>query len=75
MEQMEHMINFRNVGAALGYSTLGLMILALAFVTFDRFTPGKLWKEIIEEHNIALAIIVGAVTLAVAHIISAAIHG
>jgi putative membrane protein len=75
MEQMETMINFRNVGAALGYSTLGLVILAIAFITFDRLTPGKLWKEIVEEHNIALAIIVAGVTLAIAQIISSAIHG
>lgn len=76
MEQsIEQMINVRNVGAAIGYSTLGLVILAAAFVIFDKLTPGKLWKEIVEEHNIALAITVGAMTIAIAQIIAAAIHG
>ena len=38
-------------------------------------TTYKLWKEIIEERNSALAIVVGAMSLGICLIIAAAIHG
>jgi uncharacterized membrane protein YjfL (UPF0719 family) len=38
-------------------------------------TPYHLWKEIIEEHNTSLAIVVGAMSIGIALIISSAIHG
>jgi uncharacterized membrane protein YjfL (UPF0719 family) len=41
----------------------------------DRLTPGHLWKEIVEEQNRALAIVVGAFTLGIALIIAASISG
>jgi uncharacterized membrane protein YjfL (UPF0719 family) len=40
----------------------------------NRLAPFLLWKEIIEEHNTALAIIVGAMSLGICIIIAAAIH-
>lgn len=61
--------------SAVGFSILGLVLLALSFVAFDKLTPGNLWKEIVEEHNVALAIAAGAMTLAMGQIIAAAIHG
>lgn len=61
--------------AAIVYSSLGLVILAISFKVFDRLTPGNLWKEIVEEQNIALAITAGAMTIAIAQIIAAAIQG
>ena len=57
------------------YSLLGIVILAVALVIVDRMTPGTLWKELIEEHNTALAIVMGAVVIAFAIVISAAIVG
>lgn len=60
--------------AALVYSAIGLIIFALAFVIVDRLTPYHLWKEIIEDQNTALAIIVGAIAIAIAIIISSAIR-
>ncbi|HXH31541.1 MAG TPA: DUF350 domain-containing protein [Bacteriovoracaceae bacterium] len=71
----EQMINFKNTFAAVGYSLLGLVLLTFSFWVFDKITPGNLWKEIVEEHNIALAITAGATILAMAQIISSAIHG
>jgi len=50
------------------------VIFAISFVTIDRLTPHDLWKEIIEEKNVALAIIVGFMALAVGIIIAAAVH-
>jgi putative membrane protein len=60
--------------AALIYAAIGLGIFAVAFVVVDRFTPYSLWRELIDEHNTALAIVVGAVALGIALIVSAAIR-
>ncbi len=60
--------------AALVYATLGLVVFALAFVIVDRLTPYHLWKEIIDEKNTALAIVVGAVAIGISIIVSSAIR-
>jgi uncharacterized membrane protein YjfL (UPF0719 family) len=60
--------------AALAYALIGLVVFAVAFVVVDRLTPYQLWKEIIDEHNIALAIVVGAVAIGIAIIVSSAIR-
>ncbi len=59
---------------ALLYSVLGIVILALAFWILDLLTPYALWKEIVEEKNTALAILVGAMALGVSVIIASAVH-
>jgi len=71
---MEQVIHFKYVLNALLFSGVGLVVLAIAFIVFDKLTPGNLWKEIVEEHNIALAITVGAMAMAIAQIIAASIH-
>ncbi len=68
-------ISFKYVLNAIIYSVLGLIILGGSFILFDKITPGNLWKEIVEEQNVALAITAGAMTLAIAQIIASAIHG
>ena len=57
------------------YSLLGIVILIVSFYLFNKLTPGTLRREILEEHNTALAIMSAAFMLAVALIISAAILG
>ena len=47
----------------------------LCFVIIDKLTPYDLWGEIIEKKNLALAIVVAAMCLGIAMIVSAAIHG
>jgi len=66
-----HFMAFVN---AIVYAVLGIVIFAISFITIDRLTPHDLWKEIIEEKNVALAIIVGFMALAVGIIIAAAVH-
>lgn len=63
----------RNLGAAAVYALLGILLFVLAFVVMDRLTPGTLWKELIEEHNTALAVVVGALSIGISIIIAAAI--
>lgn len=72
---MEVLINIKYVVNAIVFSMLGIVILIFAFFLFDKLTPGNLWKEIVEEKNIALAITAGAMMLAIAQIISSAVHG
>ncbi len=67
-------IHWAPMVAALVYATIGLVIFAVAFLIVDRLTPYHLWKEIIDEHNTALAIVVGAVAIAISIIVSAAIR-
>ena len=57
------------------FSLIGLALFVAAFLFFDRITPGNFWKEILEEHNVALAVVVGAVTLGISLIVASAIHG
>lgn len=59
---------------AIVYALLGIVIFALSFITIDKLTPHDLWREIIEGKNIALAIIVGFMALAMGIIIAAAVH-
>jgi uncharacterized membrane protein YjfL (UPF0719 family) len=63
-----------NVLAAVLFAVLGIAVFVIAFAILDRVTPYNLWKEIIEEHNTALAVLVGLASLGVSIIIAAAIH-
>jgi putative membrane protein len=54
---------------------LGLLIFALAYVVIDKVTPFSVRKELEEDHNVALAIVIASVILGTALIIAAAIHG
>ena len=60
---------------SLVYTVLGVVIFWIAFVAVDKITPYDLWKELVEEKNVALAIVVGAMCLGIAIIVGAAIHG
>ena len=71
---MSGIINVSYIVNAVVFSFLGVLIFWICFRLIDRLTPYLLWKEIIEEHNIALAIIVGAVSLGICMIIAASIH-
>lgn len=57
------------------FSVLGVLVFGASFVIIDTLTPYNLWREITEEKNMALAIVVGAMSLGVCTIIAAAIHG
>jgi putative membrane protein len=59
---------------AIVYSILGILIFSLAFVLIDKMTPYDLWKEICENRNVALAIMVGAMSIGVCIIIASAVH-
>ena len=62
-----------NLIAASAYAVFGVIFFLLSFLLVDRITPAQIWKEIIDEHNTALALLMGAFAIAIAIIIAAAI--
>jgi uncharacterized membrane protein YjfL (UPF0719 family) len=57
------------------YALLGVLIFWVCFLIIDKLTPYDLWGEIVEKKNLALAIVVGAMCIAIGLIVSAAVHG
>lgn len=68
-------INLDYVLNAVVFSLLGAAILFVCFWIFERLTPENLWKKILVENNVALAILAAGFMIAIAHIIASAIHG
>jgi putative membrane protein len=56
------------------YAILGIVIFIVCFYILDKMTPYHLWREITEDKNIALAILIGAISLGMCIIIAAAVH-
>ncbi len=69
------MLNSETFLASLAYLLMGIAVFVAAFVLVDLLTPGKLWQEIIEKQNRAVAMLAGSVALSIAIIVAAAIHG
>lgn len=67
-------IQLANVVNAIVYAAIGIAIFAGAFIVIDKVTPYHLWKEIVQEHNTALAILLGAMSIGICVIIAAAVH-
>ena len=61
-----------NVGV---FTLAGLILFALAFFVMGKATPFSIRKEIEEDQNIALAIVIGSVIIGIALIIVASIIG
>jgi uncharacterized membrane protein YjfL (UPF0719 family) len=69
---------FANLGsnfvAAVVFALLGVVLFVVGFMIFDKITPGSLWKELLEDQNTALGVLMAGVAIAIAIIIAAAIH-
>ena len=57
------------------YALIGVGVFWICFVIVDKLTPYDLWDEIVDKKNVALAIVVGAMCLAIGMIVAAAVHG
>jgi putative membrane protein len=57
------------------FVTIGLVVFALAFLIIVYVSPFSVKKEIEDDQNISLGIIIGSIILGVAIIIAAAING
>lgn len=70
-------VRFDSLGEIL-VTTLIFVVIGLIFFTLAYFILSRLFdihREIEEDHNTALAIIIGAIMIGISIIIAAAIHG
>jgi uncharacterized membrane protein YjfL (UPF0719 family) len=64
-------------GALLGsvvFALFGVLIFWVCFIVIDKLTPYNLWEEIVEKQNMALGLVVAAMSLGICIIVAAAIH-
>ena len=55
------------------YSVVGVLVLGLSFWVIEKVLPFSMRKEIAEDHNVSLGIILGAFVIGLSMIIAAAI--
>jgi uncharacterized membrane protein YjfL (UPF0719 family) len=60
--------------SSLVFALMGVIVFWLCFIIIDKITPYDLWGEIVEKQNVALALVVAAMSLGICVIIAAAIH-
>ena len=65
----------KNAISAAIFVGIGLVVFAIAFLIIVKVTPFSIRKEIEDDQNTALAIVIGSVLLGLSWIIAAAIHG
>jgi putative membrane protein len=64
----------QNALASVAYSALGILIFIVAYKLMERILPFDLDKELAEDHNVAVGILIGSIMLGLAVIIAASIH-
>jgi putative membrane protein len=57
------------------FSLVGIVLFALAFFIIVKIAPFSTRKEIEEDQNTALAILIGSVIIGIAVIVASAVHG
>ena len=61
--------------ATIVYSLIGMGLFMLAFWLFEKMTPFSIRKEIEDDQNTALGVIMGSTMVGIAIIVAAAIQG
>jgi uncharacterized membrane protein YjfL (UPF0719 family) len=61
--------------STVAYTLFGVVVFAIAFWAMVKISPFSMRKEFEEDHNVAVAILMGSVIIGLALIISAALHG
>lgn len=69
------LVDVESILSALIYSMIGIVLFAVAFFVIVKIAPFSIRKEIEEDQNTSLGIIIGAVILGISLIISAAVQG
>jgi len=57
------------------FTAFGLLVFGIAYMIIVKATPFSIRKEIEEDQNVALAVVIGAVIIGISLIIAAAIQG
>ena len=68
-------VNWESVIASVVYSLIGLAVFVLGFVVLRAILPFDVHKELEQDHNTAVGVVIGSFVLGLAIIIAAAIHG
>ncbi len=68
-------MNFEIFKSVVIYSVFGMGMFGVAFVLMVRMTPFSVRKEIEEDQNTAVGIVLGSVILGLAHIIASVVRG
>ncbi len=63
------------VVTALVFALIGIVLFALAFLIIVKISPFSTRKEIEEDQNVSLAILIGSVIIGIAMIVASAVHG
>ena len=63
------------MGTTLLFTVFGMIAFAFSFWIIVKLCPFSVKKEIEDDQNTALAIIIGSIIIGIAMIISAAVHG
>ena len=64
----------KNLGTAVLWAVVGMALFGCALLVIKAVCPFSIRKEIEEDQNTALGIVIGAVMLGIAIIVAAAIH-
>jgi uncharacterized membrane protein YjfL (UPF0719 family) len=64
----------QNLLASLAYSAIGILIFIAAYKLMERILPFDLDKELAEDQNTAVGVLIGSIMIGLAIIIAAAIH-
>ena len=70
---MDQLLNL--VVTTLVFSLIGIVLFGLAFLVIVKIAPFSTRKEIEDDQNVALAILIGSVIIGIAMIVASAVHG
>ncbi len=65
----------RHIAESLIYAGIGIVIFALAYKVAEKLLPFNLTKELSEDDNTAVGVLMGSIMIGLAIIIAAAIRG
>ncbi|HKS39448.1 MAG TPA: DUF350 domain-containing protein [Blastocatellia bacterium] len=65
----------RLIITTLVFSIIGILLFAVAFWIIVKAAPFSVRKELEEDQNVALGIVIASVIIGIALIVSAAVHG
>lgn len=64
----------QNVVGSIAYSAIGILIFIVAYKVMERVLPFDMDKELSEDQNTAVGLLIGSIMIGLAIIIAAAIH-
>lgn len=71
---MDWNLLLRGIVFTLVFGFIGIVMFAFAFKVMCKVAPFSIQKEIAEDHNTALAVLMGSVLIGMALIVAAALH-